>query len=222
MPNALVTVTLPYKTGIPRDVAVTTWAFQHDGFPGRLFDIANAVIEWWNTPVSPSTEKVASYISPAVDRPNCVLEIYDITSLPSGPPVWRETFALASAATSAGPLPLEVALVNTVVGDGPVSVPIRRRRGRQYIGPFSADAIGAKDDNDLPRPASGLVNTMVAASFRLSAYGDGSTPPFRWCVWSRKSDTLTEVKSGWVNNEWDTQRRRGADETARTTWSIMV
>ena len=38
-------------------------------------------------------------------------------------------------------------------------------------------------------------------------------------VWSVANNDLVLANDGWVDNSWDTQRRRGLDTTARTTWA---
>jgi hypothetical protein len=40
-----------------------------------------------------------------------------------------------------------------------------------------------------------------------------------WVVYSPTDDAYHEVANGWVDNAWDTQRRRGYKPTSRTTFT---
>jgi hypothetical protein len=41
-----------------------------------------------------------------------------------------------------------------------------------------------------------------------------------WSVWSEANQTASPVRDGWVDDAWDTQRRRGLDSSARTTFVV--
>lgn len=40
-----------------------------------------------------------------------------------------------------------------------------------------------------------------------------------WVIWSEKLEQSFAVAGGWVDNAWDTQRRRGMPATTRTLWN---
>lgn len=65
-----------------------------------------------------------------------------------------------------------------------------------------------------------LVDTLVAATERLvTTVGDVATSTFLG-VYSRVDGLIRPITSGWVDNEFDTQRRRQRDATARTEWDV--
>lgn len=89
-----------------------------------------------------------------------------------------------------------------------------RRRGRIYLGPFSKGANISASDTD-PRPAQSFIDDILDSAESLHA--SVKALAWRWAVFSRMDNVLYEVDRGWVDNEWDTQRRRGLGASARTT-----
>lgn len=88
-----------------------------------------------------------------------------------------------------------------------------RRRGRIYIGPLKTTT------STNGRPNSTAITTLATASsalgIDLNAVADTT-----WCVWSPTSGTAVPITDGWVDNAFDTQRRRGWDPTSRTTYFV--
>lgn len=205
---------LPYKSGLPRDVSQLTFAFNGPSPSSGVYDEITARVQSWINVMPPTGSAALSrYISQVVDRPKCFIEIYDISSLPAGPPKHRHQFTLGTSASGQS-LPLEVALCSSFQGDRVGVEPQRRRRGRVYLGPLNVAAMGGTADD--PRPATDLMTNLRLASAEL-AYENGNDG-ITWCVWSRKDDLLVTITNGWVNNEWDTQRRREGRETLRQLW----
>jgi len=92
-----------------------------------------------------------------------------------------------------------------------------RRRGRVYLGPFGSSA----GDTTSGRPSSGLRGGIITAA---AAFGVQSQAAIEW-VWgvistAGPSMSFSEVKDGWVDDAWDTQRRRGEGATLRTTFTV--
>lgn len=208
-------VSLPYTTNLPRDVAQTTWAFRTEDLETEtLLGIGDAMIEFFNANVASTSRSVGFFHSALIDRPRCTVSLYDISETPMGPPISIRTFPL-SGPGSQTQMPLEVALCNSFQGDPIGSMSQRRRRGRTYMGPLNIEA--QRSGSGLPRPSDLFMDTLQGASFRLMESAreiDG----VEWCVWSRSSDILVPITNGWINNEWDTQRRREGPETARVIW----
>jgi hypothetical protein len=93
--------------------------------------------------------------------------------------------------------------------------PRARRRGRVYLGPWAdTGAVSAQDANDSPRVGTTLKNAICAAALRLDdTSGPGGSG--NWCVWSRKDATLYPVQAAYVDDAFDTQRRRGVAPTSK-------
>lgn len=96
-------------------------------------------------------------------------------------------------------LPNEVALVIS----WQTAIRSRRTRGRTYLGGFTVTNNTGSVEN-AARPNDPLTSTVIAAAGTLIAV----TAPARLVVYSRVNRTSREVSGGYVNNEWDTQRRR--------------
>jgi hypothetical protein len=50
----------------------------------------------------------------------------------------------------------------------------------------------------------------------IAALGTG----YDWCVYSPTSNMLFPISQIWVDDAWDTQRRRGVKATTRTTYNV--
>jgi hypothetical protein len=89
----------------------------------------------------------------------------------------------------------------------------RRHRGRVYLGPFTALTAS------VARPGSSSVTAIAGAfdTMRL-AIPSGTSSNVHLAVYSRKDNVAREVIGGYIDDEWDTQRRRGMRASSRTTF----
>jgi hypothetical protein len=89
-----------------------------------------------------------------------------------------------------------------------------RHRGRVYIGPFHAGAIDIDPTTGSPVVKSSLLSVLKdQANLHLMP----STAP-TWAVWSRKNHAVDPVIGGFIDNRFDTQRRRLETATARVVF----
>lgn len=110
-------------------------------------------------------------------------------------------------------LPTEVSLCVSFQSVALSGTPQARRRGRIYL-PFLASSKNGSD----ARPTPTLVGAVVTAADALVTTSKAATN-WLWCVYSPTTGLSTEVDNGWVDNEWDTQRRRGRVRTSRSLFS---
>jgi len=222
MPLVLARVTLPYTTNLPDDVAINTFVFDDTTSPGpATSEITDLLVDFYNT-AQATTLSVGQHISEVVSRSSnvCAISLAEIIdpgpTVDVGPVYYLDQFTLAAAhgTGTAVSLPLEVAVVNTIKNDSETAIPIGRRRGRQYIGPL--DILALDTAGPYPFLTNGLQLTLAQASETLR--DDASTADVAWQIWSRAAGEAYPVTSGWINNEFDTQRRRGADATVREVW----
>jgi len=108
---------------------------------------------------------------------------------------------------SSGSLPTEVALCLSYYGISNT----KRNRGRIFIGPVQAGW------NDSSRPLVQLRTALLDLADRLSDVGTQSVD---WQIVSRVAGTRQRIQEVWVDNAWDTQRRRGIAPTARSTRAV--
>ena len=166
---------------------------------------------FYTEPTAPNTASVSSYLSPKLSRDAfaCQVRLYDLGQAPPREPEVH-FFTLDPAGSSSPSVPNEVCSVLSFYGDR--NLP--RQRGRIYIGPLAATAI---EDGTPDLRVSGAFRNAVADAARTLRTGDGT---FKWCVYSTVSGSPVthDVTAGWIDNAFDTQRRRGAAATDRLTW----
>lgn len=137
---------------------------------------------------------------------------YDLADPTPRAPV-RETTWNFTAAPTGNPLAPETALCISFQADKVSGESQARRRNRIYLGPLQQ---GINDTTGRPTAASvsairnagqGLLTASVAAA------------DWTWGIYSTLSLGLAPVTNGWVDNEYDTQRRRGRVATSRSTFT---
>lgn len=128
----------------------------------------------------------------------------------------RTTTGVGALATGTTAAPPEVALCISFKAAAVSGFPAGRLRNRIYIGPLATGTIDTTG-----RPTSTAVTAIAnGADILLEA---SKAAGWDWVVYSptQASQGLVDsfpIESGWVDNEFDTQRRRGRRSTARTTF----
>lgn len=143
------------------------------------------------------------------------VKYYDMEDAEPRAPILQDTFNLASA-PSGSPLPTEVSLCVSFQGPKQSGIPQARRRGRNYL-PFLDTGTIQLDG----RPDAGVITNAIAWGQNLLDFSQTGGAP-TWVVNSTYGEPLeftTVVTEGWVDNEFDTQRRRGRPATARSVFN---
>lgn len=92
-----------------------------------------------------------------------------------------------------------------------------RRRGRIYLGPLNTSCCGiGVGGAGRQRPSATFMADVAGAAVALNA--DLATLGAPWSVFSRRDWSSVGVVGGFVDDAFDTQRRRGAKATARNNW----
>lgn len=154
------------------------------------------------------------------------------------PPVWTEVFdhlGRAMLGTSGG-LPSEVAACLSYRNTSDGSVPPARRRGRIYIGPLIPGSMG--EVNQVPSVSAAFRDFMLAAANKLHDDLVALPSSYQWCIYSRpfagrgvieratkpdlpaiaaRPGSTHDIDVFWMDDTFDTQRRRGERPTTRTT-----
>lgn len=239
-------MTLKHVSGFARDNVVNTFHFTGDAESAALPEaITTPLFNLYITdaPAGSSTAPIVKYLSSAFTTMD--INLYEVPGTlepdgretPSGPPFYTylggpTLFADQGPRLSSVNLPSEVAVCCSYQGTPGAGVVQRRRRGRVYFGPF-VDA--ASDGGGTgARPAVGLRNTLAESMQKMIADVE---PTFPFVVYSRpfpgrdaiprttrpdlpaipaRPATTVNVTQLWVDNEFDTQRRRGLQRTGRT------
>jgi hypothetical protein len=203
-----VQVELRTQTGIPADNIINTFAFQWVGSGAPDFETLVLLIDAFYDELG--TDVFSNVLAIATDSHQ--VKIYDLTDPSPRPPVHVGYF---SQSGGTNPLPAEVAICASFQGIQEAGHPQARRRGRIFIGPLRQATVATGSDG-YPRISTSARTALATACTDLQA--NASMSDWAWCVWSRSDDELYIVNNGWIEDEFDTQRRRGPGPLTRTTW----
>jgi hypothetical protein len=106
-------------------------------------------------------------------------------------------------------LPREVALCISFRAQIPQNIPRARGRGRIFVPGFP------ESSNDAGRPTPSVQGTLGAGYGNYFNDTLAIDAPIFPGVFSRTQDFVYPIVEAWVDNEWDTQRRRGTRPTSR-------
>lgn len=210
------TVVLPYVSNLPRDVTTNTFWFSSEAAPSVYgAEIAARLIAFYTTIPGGAANPLSFYLSGVISRAAlaCRVQCYDMSDPAPRPPSYEQNWTLSGA--SGDNLPNEVSVVGSFQGDRVAGVNQARRRGRVFIGPLKVSALGTNTATNTPTVVSGLRTTLKGAMTDLAS--QNTTDAF-WVARSQTTGDITTVTNGWVDNDFDTQRRRQPRASVRDTW----
>jgi hypothetical protein len=195
-------VILASDSGLPEDVCINTFHFD----TGVVYDSASAqsVIDRVKVFYNAIQARLSATINPDTSR----IKIYDLAD--PKPRVPKEDQSLGMTETGPSSMAREVALVMSFQAAKQSGVAQARRRNRVFLGPLSISG-GVTDADYRPLPTVVAEITNAAAALKVNA-----TFGTVWVIRSQVGNFVAPVSDGWVDNAFDTQRRRGARPTART------
>lgn len=204
-------VVLKGKSGLAEDVYVNNFVFRNDqGVVADVNDAADAIAArlsaFYTTPGA-NGARVGQYLSGRAIQQQAEIRVYDLGQAPPRMPHVRP---LDLGALSGTGLPEEVALCLSYYAGRPLP----RRRGRIYVGPLADTAVQTGTGNVEPHPS--FRQTLAQAAAGLAS--QSATAQVRWHLLSQTDQSAHMITGGWIDNAFDTQRRRGSKATARTTW----
>lgn len=203
---ALCDVQVIFKTttGLPADFITNSWHIDDGEVTSSYAAFGNQLKTFYTAFLS----NLPSYI----EKNGHEIKVYKVSDPEPRAPVYEEVWDFIAAPTG-NPLPLEVASCLSYQAAPISGIPQARRRGRVYIGPLNVNTIDTTG--------------RISSAFRSSLAGAGqdlldasnSSVTWKWSTHSRVLGTGAQVASGWVDDEPDTQRRRGRRPTTRTIFS---
>jgi hypothetical protein len=216
MANALAQVVMQGTSNLPEDVYVNTFHFRTAGADVTTADadaIQTALLNFYVVIHAPGTSPLCNEISDTVSRGATATKtkVYDLGDPTPRLPVKTYAWQMGPGIGSVG-LPNEVAICLSYSADVASGENPRRRRGRLYIGPLASTHISGVGGDVIP--SATMVNALLGAGKALK---DDATVD--WCVYSRADDTLYTITHGFVDNAFDTQRRRGRVAQTRSLWT---
>jgi hypothetical protein len=217
-----VTVTIPRDTGLAEDSAVNTFHFKTTTggvFTSDQVDIVTeALRQFYDViPPAPAVSKLSGYMS-ALNASPLRARFYQLPE-PTGQPYAERDFAVAFRAVgSVDDTPEENAVClsyrrTPVAGQNP-----RTRRGRIFIGPVATSAWFITNGRVVVE--NGLANTLTQGGKKLQQDVRAILPGMDWIVWSQKDLAEYVIQELYVDNEVDTQRRRGTKATSRVLVTV--
>lgn len=216
---------IPFRSNIPRDVITNTMWFNVAAGP-TLSEAAEAIA----LNIAAFYDEVYAPISAAGVQASYVNLIPAYTNFynqdaPKPRVPYRVDLGLADKTTQDTVIPTEVACVLSYRAALENGVPAARRRGRIYIGGLGNAAMVTSSAGSpfFPRFASAFRDNVVAAALDnllLPTDWGGELPgeDVVWSVYSSVDEFHAPVVAGWIDNTPDTQRRRGVNESSRTSW----
>lgn len=209
---------IPYYTGIASDVVTNVfnfnWASSGTPSAGDITQVANSVAAFYEAAfLASSTPDMAPYMRPSL----CRQKVYNMQDPTPRVPVLDRVTALTVKLGTTGGLPPEVALCASFKATPTSGISLASQRGRIYVGGLGTGCFTAGATTTFPAPTSLFISQLNTAAKALRDVA--ATTHFQWEIYSKKVGLSFLVASGWVDNAFDTQRRRGQAPTARTSWS---
>lgn len=220
-------VVIKAKSGLAKDQYVNNFTF---GATSALSgadatDLAELVGEAYHLPQTIGGEArshIGFHFGSQVAQSGHEVKLYAMSQTPPRVPIEVYTFGLPANPASAG-LPGEVALCVSGRAAKTSGTVDARRRGRVYIGPLRVSDITNEATTNKPRPATALITDILynIVGIGLRAQSEAS------CQLGTSSSqgaagNFVPWSEVWVDNAFDTQRRRGDAPTAKTTTSITL
>lgn len=202
------------NSALPEDRYVTTWAFASDAAEtnaGKAAAIAK-VRAFYTVVRAPGPNKVCDYLAGAmINEALSEFRAYSLADPPQERVPYIESWG-STLLSNAAPLPSEVAAcVSYYCG-------LNRpgRRGRVYLGPLNTSAMTSNDS-----PA--VLSPNAQTCFKQAGKAMIETAPLfpTWCLLTKSgvgSPQLVPITNGWVDNAFDTIRKRGEQATNRALY----
>lgn len=222
-------VTLHLDGGLPETDTVNTFVFDVDELQAGTPEAAAILVQ-------PHLQAFYSAIDgfyPDQLNPVADVRYYDLRDAKPRAPVLVDTIDLVLAG-ALDSLPTEVALCLSYEGERESGVDMTHRRGRIYIGPLSAAFMEvttsgprvaaancqalADAGHDLIGPAAGIQWAIYSPTLhegRPATAGGPTRPPKPAIEPHSLDDSVNDIVKVWVDDAFDTQRRRGRKAVVR-------
>lgn len=195
----------------PEDAVTNTWHFHNNDVYEDLDNVRDMLLNFYTVVAPDAPSAITDFYSGLSLTGVWTLKAYYLEDPKPRSPIftWTGDESFGQSAI----LPTEVALVQSFQAEVESGTIAARRRNRVYLGPFAASA-----NSSAGRPVDDLVATMLFAGKQLQKESDASVR-WQWRVYSPTDNESYPTRNGWVDNAWDTQRRRGLTYTQRGSFS---
>lgn len=213
-------VRIPHKDELEHDAVQNTFHFTGVDDPeDQSTIILGLLFDFYSTASGTATKALKEWMSSELDFTKARLKTYDLSDAEPRVPVLDESLGIsAPEGTAQRALPGEVALCLSYAAAVESGVPAARRKGRIYLGPLmvttSTDVTG-----QAVRPSSTFIADVKQYGLELASESPIGT---KWSVYSQVDNFMRPIVSGFVDDAFDTQRRRGVDATSRNNWAVEL
>jgi|SRR5688500_574510 len=197
-------ISIGMDSGIPADAVTNTLYFESTGD-----FLAGADLTAVQGAITTYVQAIDGLMPTSTVGPTATVKLYRMED--STPRVPFHEFSITLTPGAGDALPSECAIVVSFQGSKASGINQARRRGRNYVGPLTVTT------NAGGRPTPAAITTIRDAAAALLA-ASVAAAGWSWVVWSPTSVAAVPVASGWVDNAFDTQRRRGVDAITRSTF----
>lgn len=201
-----VIATFPFFTGVPEDAATNTFYFASVAEPiiADTLTISGRLDTFYQT--------FDQYLSPVLSTNTANYKFYKMSDpLPRVP---FNTVVASPLVLGAGGTAEEVSICLSYAAAGASGASAARRRGRIFIGPLANAAVTLGLSSAFSTPLTAARTALASAAAVLADQSEA----FQWAIYSPTDLIARQIVNGWVDNSFDTQRRRGRRATARSTW----
>lgn len=205
--------TIPRDTALPGDETTNTFHFQNAGAVPPTIGITGPLNDFYQ--FAPTGSLPVRDMMSGVNGATIRFDLYDAQALPPALPYFTVTFPFTANGSVASQAE-EVAIALSIRNTTNPTVPIQRRSGRVFIGPL----------NTLPTSVvSGRVRVtsqwrallLNAAERLFDQVLLNAGDPVSWGVYSKVDNAFYAASQAFVDDAFDTQRRRGPNPTIRDT-----
>jgi hypothetical protein len=208
-------VEIQSASGMPTDVVMNRFHFRTPLTPAsgaEQLNILDRIVNFYDGTLT-NTRKLSARWPVTVAANGHLIKLYDMADPKPRVPVFTGVFNLGVVPNQTG-LPDEVALVLSFQATRVSGTAQARRRNRIYFGPIitsSATTVASET-----RPNALIIDDLIKAADEKLAV---ATLGIEWIVRSETTGQVAPVVDGWVDNSFDTQRRRGPNASARTVFT---
>jgi hypothetical protein len=210
------------RSGIPKDAVMNTWHYTAPSAAPSTQDYTN-----WEQGYKAFLIGIAPHMSQCLGTlaTDLKIQFYQLPNTPGGVGVPKHEIITAPPAPGAfGSLPGEVSVVLTMLSyltgvpeHGPGGTrPASSRRNRVFLGPLDSGIV-FQDTQTSEATVSAQAMDTITNSWVTHMAHDQQINNWVPVTFSRKSWTTAQTAQCYVDNAFDTQRRRGNDPTARAT-----
>jgi len=173
---------------------------------------ANALVTFYATDGGSGASSIGAYMAAWVSRGAEIRTYNRADAKPRVPLIYPLTLPAAHTPSTINVVPMDVCMCLSYHAAPPVT---RRRRGRIYLGGIQSEWISAGALGAAPAFQTGVGSIgEKIKNYAVTLMGTN----VGWVVYSTVNGSGAPIVGGYIDQEPDTQRRRGNTAPARITW----